>query len=379
MTGIRVLHCPELVGGNPGSLARAERELGLASVAVAFTDKPFAYEVDEVVWRDGDGPVRRELKRWRLLLRALREFDIVHFNFGSSLMQRRVPLMPGPRPSVRPSVLAAFDLYARLVELRDLPLLRRAGKGIVVTYQGSDARQGDTSRDSSEVSLNSIPGYFGEREDAAKRRSIAVFDRYADRIFALNPDLLAVLPARAEFLPYASVDPADWTPVFREPGETVRVVHAPTHRRAKGTEHLIAAVDRLRSENIAVELQLVEGLTNDEARCLYRGADIVVDQLLAGWYGGFSVEMMALGKPVVAYIREEDLVYVPTAMRAELPVISATPTTIADVLRELVTADRNRLTELGRRGRSYVERWHEPRAIAARLKTAYEEVLAGRG
>jgi hypothetical protein len=378
LTPIRVLHCPETVGGNPGQLARAERALGLDSVSIAFDNRPFAYEVDEVLWQPGDGPLRHELKRWSLLRRALRDFDVVHFNFGSSIMPRRVPLLPEPQPPVGAPLRVAYGLYARLVELRDLPLLRRAGKGIVVTYQGDDARQGDDSRERYDLSLASVPGYFGQREDEAKRRHIAVFDRYADRIFALNPDLLAVLPDRAEFLPYASVDPAAWVPSFRQPTEVVRIVHAPSNRRAKGTEHVVAAVERLQAENVPVELELVEGLTHVEAQRLYAQADIVVDQLLVGWYGGFAVEMMALGKPVVAYVRDEDLVHIPDAMRAELPVISATPDTITDVLRRLVTDEGRRLPELGRRGRAYVERWHDPRAIAGRLKGVYEEIMQSR-
>jgi hypothetical protein len=43
MRPIRVLHCPELVGGNAQQLARAERAVGLDSVAVAFDQTVFAY------------------------------------------------------------------------------------------------------------------------------------------------------------------------------------------------------------------------------------------------------------------------------------------------------------------------------------------------
>lgn len=378
MTPIRVLHCPTMTGGHPGQLARAERRLGLASIAVSLYVEPAAYETDEVVWRPGDGLARREFRRWRLIHRALRDFDVIHFNFGSSLMPRRVPLMPGEELRVSPPLQVVARIYARLVELRDLPLLHRAGKGIVVTYQGTDARQGDVTRDRYELSLASVPGYFGDREDEGKRRSIAIFDRYADHIFALNPDLLAMLPDRAEFLPYAHVDPDAWIPSYREPGEVVRVVHAPTRRGVKGTQYVIDAVERLQAENVPLTLELIEGLTHAEAQRLYEGADIVVDQLLAGWYGGFAVEAMALGKPVISYLRDDDLARVPAEMRVDLPVISATPDTIADVLRRLATSERLLLHELGRRGRAYVERWHDPRTVAARVKGVYEEIMASR-
>ena len=177
----------------------------------------------------------------------------------------------------------AFAAYARLVELRDLPLLKRAGKAVVVTYQGDDARQGDVSRTTFDISIASHAeaGYYTASGDDHRRRRIGIVDRYADAIFALNPDLLRVLPARAEFLPYTSVDPAEWRPVPPAPGPPV-VVHAPTHRGGKGTRFVLEAVERLRAEGLEFELELVEGLPRAEARRAYERAHVLVDQLLAG-------------------------------------------------------------------------------------------------
>src|SRR5262249_23680075 len=78
------------------------------------------------------------------------------------------------------------------------------------------------------------------------------------------------------------------------------VVHAPSNRGRKGTEYVIEACARL-----PVDLEIVEGLPHDEARERYARADIVVDQLNAGWHGVFALEAMALGKPVVAHLKED--------------------------------------------------------------------------
>ena len=78
------------------------------------------------------------------------------------------------------------------------------------------------------------------------------------------------------------------------------ILHAPSSRRRKGTEHVIAAC-----EGLDADLVLVEGLHHDEAFERYREADIVVDQLNAGWYGLFAIECMALGKPVVTFLHDE--------------------------------------------------------------------------
>jgi hypothetical protein len=377
---MRVLHCPAIVGGNPTGLAAAERELGLDSRAVALEQTRWRYRVDEVVWKDRDGPLVRELKRWRLLLRALREFDVVHFNFGSSIAPQRLPAADGPQSTARTVVRSAYGAYAALLEQRDLPLLARSGKAIFVTFQGDDARQGDFCRRFPvNAAVEASPGYYTPESDANKRRRIARFARYADGIYALNPDLLHVLPARARFEPYAHVDVRDWDPgPPAGAGERPLVLHAPTDRAIKGTRFLLAAVERLRDEGVQFDFQLVEGLPHDQAKALYRRADVLVDQLLVGWYGGLAVELMALERPVVAYLRQEDLRFLPSGMRRELPVISADPGSIVDVLRDLLSTRRPELAGLGRRGRDYVDRWHNPRLIAERLEKDYADALATR-
>ena len=155
-------------------------------------------------------------------------------------------------------------------------------------------------------------------------------------------------------------------------------MHAPSHRGVKGTRFLLEAADRLQREGVPFDLELIENLPHTEAKRRYREADLVVDQLLLGWYGGFAIESMALGKPVIAYIRESDLPHVPREMRTALPLINATPATIYDVLKKWLTVRRYALPERGCASRAYVERWHDARAIAKRLVTDYESILRER-
>lgn len=377
---LRILHCPGEVGGNPQSLARAERRLGLQSVAVTFESSYLHYAGDEVLFDPEDGWLVREAKRWGLLWRAIREFDIIHFNFGRTIMPTGEPYGQASVGSGRTLRGTSWlkSLGSRLLHMRDLPILKAAGKGIVVTYQGDDARQGDycLARFAISAVQEVEEGYYSSATDAWKRASIEMMGRYADLIYAVNPDLLHVLPARARFIPYANVDPADWKPVgvSHDLHRAPVVLHAPSHRGVKGTRFILAALDRLRAEGLKFELVLVEQLAHAEARQLYERADLLVDQLLCGWYGGVAVELMALAKPVIAYIREEDLGYVPPEMRADLPVISATPDTIYHVLKEWLTVRRADLPALGLQGRAFVEKWHNPATMAAMLKADYERI-----
>jgi glycosyltransferase involved in cell wall biosynthesis len=371
---LRVLHCPSSVGGHPQGLSRAERAIGLESRSVCFVHSPFGYRPDEVLAPEGTSPVRAELRRWKLLWRALRSVDVVHFNFGRTIMPSQDSLATVEQRT-SPALARAYRAYASLLEYRDLPLLRRAGKTVAVTFQGDDARQGDYCAQHFEIGpIGEVEeGYYTAASDARKRKLIEAFDRNVDLIYALNPDLLRVLPARTRFVPYAHVDPAEWTPSPLDPSATRPpvVVHAPTHRPIKGTRFILDAVERLKAEGIPMEFVLVEGLSHDEVRDVFRRADLFIDQLLLGFYGGAAVELMALGKPVVCYLRDEDLVRMPEGMRKELPIIEATPSSIHSVLREWLTAPRSRLADRGRAGRRFVEHWHDPKTIARDVAADY--------
>jgi glycosyltransferase involved in cell wall biosynthesis len=137
----------------------------------------------------------------------------------------------------------------------------------------------------------------------------------------------------------------------------------------------LKTIERLQSDGVDLEFKLIEGLPNREARKLYEQADLLIDQLYAGWYGGLAVELMALGKPVISYIRESDLRFIPEKMRQELPVINANVETLYFVLKHWLNK-RMQLREKGMQSRLYVEHWHDPLVIAEQLKNAYIDVLS---
>jgi len=367
---LRVLHCPTVVGGHASQLARAERELGLDSRSVAFDPSPFGYEPDEILF-EGGGRMRRELRRWRFLIRALRHADVVHFNFGSTIA-------PQYRPSAHRGRRRLYGLYAQLVEWRDAAWLARAGKAVFVTYQGDDVRgAGQLAGRLEADDVRELDTYYDASDDARKHVVVRRLVRAAAGVFALNPDLLALLPEDAEFLPYASVDVArlEQAAAPRETG-TLRVAHAPTDRRIKGTRHVIRAVELLRARGHDIELVLVEGRSRRDTLDALRTADVFVDQLLVGWYGGAAVEAMALGRPVVAHIDAGDRRRTPAEFQRELPIVEATPATLEGILAGLARERRGDLAPIGRQSRAFVERWHDPLRVAQRTKAAYEDAVA---
>ena len=68
----------------------------------------------------------------------------------------------------------------------------------------------------------------------------------------------------------------------------------------------------------------------------YQSIDVLIDQIYGGWYGGLAVEAMALGKPVLGYIREDDLKFIPPEMAENLPIVKTCPETLQENLISLI-------------------------------------------
>lgn len=324
---MRVLHSPVNVAGGPGAISAGLRTLGVESTLLVFNERPFQRGFDvNLELRDTSrlSSVPFNLpKQLRALRWAVRNFDVFHFHAGLTLAPQRITL----------------------------PLLKRRQKGVVFQSWGSDLRR----RDASEVS-------YLQSADAV------IVGSYLTRRLA----------PRGPWPDYDVVPPAivldDWHPSPTEPGDVLRVAHAPSKRAVKGTQAVLEAVESLRRRGAPIELDLIEGLPNTEARKRYAAADLVVDQLRVGWYGMFAIESMALAKPVVVYLDPEGAAETEEAFGLELPLVRADEQSVEDVLAGLVEV-RAELPELGRRSRDYVERIHAHTAVGQRVLEIYERVM----
>jgi glycosyltransferase involved in cell wall biosynthesis len=380
---IRVLHAPATVGGNSHTLSEALKLLGFGSKSSTLSQNYLQYPVDIVVWDKNDNFFTREIKRAKTLHSVLNHFDVIHFNFGTTLaFPNTYACLSELRKGIKFFFMKSFGaVYTNIFQLIELYLLRKKNKAVFVTYQGDDARQGDYCLKNFEISIATQVdhSYYNKKSDNFKRRQIKRLANYADQIYSLNPDLLHVLPPTAKFIPYSHIFLDDWIPQYTQlENRPLRILHAPSHRKVKGTDYLLEALGNLKKQGFNFDLLLVEGLSNSEARKMYEKADILVDQLFAGWYGGLAVELMALGKPVIVYIRDEDLKFIPSEMKEDLPFIRATPFDIKEVLKQVIKMPREELFTLAQRSRAFVEKWHDPLKIAMQIKVDYEVALAKR-
>jgi glycosyltransferase involved in cell wall biosynthesis len=308
---VRVVHCPVNVAGIPWENVRALRRKGIEARLVVFERGELHPEADWSLDRHG-GFARRHATQWAALARVLPHTDVFHFYFGLTLVPKSL----------------------------QFPILHAFRKKSVYHFLGSDIR----GRTPPELA-------YGKRADA---QIVGSFDalRWVPEAEMIPPGL--------DLRPFTPVPPSD----RRRP----LVVHAPSNRSKKGTEDVIAACALL-----PVELDLVEGVPHDEARERYGRADIVVDQLVAGWHGIFALEAMALGKPVVAYLKPEVVERTERAYGTKVPIVPATADTLVEALRPLV-ADAELRRRIGAESRAYVERVHDIDVIADRLVDLYSRL-----
>ncbi|MBA3348657.1 MAG: glycosyltransferase family 4 protein [Actinobacteria bacterium] len=305
---LRVTFCPVNTAGVPWTSVQALRGRGVDARLVVFNRYQLHPEADRSLDLSG-GFARRQATQWRALAGLLPATDVFHFVFGLTLVPQSA----------------------------QFPLLRALRKKSVMHYLGSDIR--------------------------GKTPAQLAYGRKADAQIVGSYDAIRWVP-EAEVIPpgidLARIEPAP-------PSDRARplIVHAPSSRRRKGTEAIVAAC-----EGLDADLELVEGLHHDEAFERYRRADIVVDQLNAGWYGLFAIEAMALGKPVVTFLHDEAVRRTEEAFATEVPLVSATAETLRERLRPLVASAEER-RRIGADSRAFVEHVHDLEQTTDRLLALY--------
>ena len=244
-------------------------------------------------------------------------------------------------------------------------VLSWAGKKMVVIPYGGDAYVYRRIRNVGTIHGLMMSYPWASRDQERIARNVDYWCANADVVIPgeMGPDGFGRWDALT--LTALFIDLEAWRPSARRStadGTTaaVTITHAPNHRGFKGTEFLVEAVRLLKAEGLRIELRLLENLPNTEVqRILREDTDILVEQLIVSGHGLNGLEGLASGLPVVSNFEDESYM---TPMRrwsylGECPVVSASPETIADVLRKLVTRPQLRHT-LGQAGRAYAEKYH---------------------
>lgn len=326
------------IGGQMQLLAETIRKRGFRATAASFNNDFRNYQNDIMFKERG---LLNYVNRFLFFIWAIFHFDIFHFFWGISLW--------------------SFWRF----HLLDLPILKLFGKKIIVHFRGRDI-------------IN--PVYFEYLTDSACGRKAEVIElsnhyqskkikkwrKYADYTLVSTPNLLQLVP-NATISPQV-IDLKYWntnTQQFSREDDIVRILHAPSLRITKGTQIIVDTIERIKRKGYRIELVLVENMPHDRIKEVYETCDIGIDQLLIGWYGKFSVEIMALGKPVICYISHEYDKY-----RPDLPIVNANEKSLEQVLEDLIiNPDLRR--ELGNKSCEYVSQYHDVEKVVDQLFEIY--------
>lgn len=325
------------------------------------------------------------LRHLQFFIKALYSYDIFHFTGAHNL-----------------TFSAYFRQFKFLPEFWETRILKKLGKKIVYSNNGCLDGVSQSSfrtwlpepvcdicpwRDNPKVCSDERNLAWGKLRNSLADYQVNIGGNNKD----YNDD-----PRVHEVPEFYCLDPDFWRPDLVVPAdyqlpispETIKIYHsmgnfgtrsdAATKRTIKSTHIYLPLVERLKSEGHNIELIFFHDVPNKKLRYYQVQADIVVDMLTFGFFGANVREAMMLGKPVICFLRPEWL----ERMREEipqyvdeLPVVSATPATVYDVLKDLIQHPEKR-KEIGRRSREFAVKWHSTTAGAARLDRIYSDLLA---
>lgn len=314
------------------------RDLGIDARNARFTDSPLFQPADYELSIDRTKRVLLPYygaKIARFAQSAISEFDMFHFHCGRSLLPKNW----------------------------DLSWLDKKGKPYYFEYHGSEIRNGKPWQ------ANPYSGHlslYQENPALVARAQAQLANARGAIVHDAEIGMYVPEGAPTFYIPLR-MNVGQFEPSFPDESGTRRplIVHAPSKRGVKGSEYVERALQRL-SEVYDFDFALVENVTQVEAFEIYKRADIIIDQLFIGSYGVFALEAMALGKPVITYLRPDLLDSFPES----LPILSANIDNLGDVVADLLERPGER-ARIGRRGREYVETYHDYRKVASLLADLY--------
>jgi glycosyltransferase involved in cell wall biosynthesis len=355
---LRVLHGTYEIAGQGMMLARALREHGVEARALAYKVDWDGRVPDLVVDLDSH---RSALGRYGAKLGAFMGwapyFDVFHFHYGRSFFN-------------------TDELWWQ----PDLSLLRAMGKLVAFHFHGCEIRRRDHMLANHKLATctECVPFCEPKRQNWLRAQA----RKHADLVFFSTLDLAESVPAGIP-LPLA-IEADRWEmaalahPLENPEGrDGVRGPVVVAHAKAgyasleliKGTKHVLAAVEALKPEFPRLELRMIEKRPWATMPEFLSECDILVDQLMMGWYGLLAMEGMCERRAVVAYLRDDF-----RDRLAGCPIQSAMPDTLAGVLRGLIRDPALR-ARLGEQGADYVRAHHDLRVVGDRLLRHYRAAL----
>jgi hypothetical protein len=246
---------------------------------------------------------------------------------------------------------------------RELRLLELLGKRVVIVFFGTDVRpsylDGIEARSPNATTDELVAG---TRE---KRARIRQLERHASAIISHGPNSQLLSRDYAEWLAIGIPTVGRAAPEATADG-TLRILHAPSHPRAKGTDEIRAAVEGLRRDGVSIEYREVQGAHNDIVMREIAAANVVVDQLYADTpMAVLASEAAAAGRPTVVGSLDWGTATAHVPPEALPPSVRCAPEELEQALRQLAESP-GRAQRIGDEARSFVREHWSPEAVARR-------------
>jgi len=239
---------------------------------------------------------------------ALFRYDIFYFLSGETLLTRK--LLP-------------FELK----------LYRLLGKRIVMHFVGADIRNSEMliwQNNNPELYFSGHTTQSPDSQTKWQKELCKLSEATAGHILVSSPDLLSFFTqGKAEYLP-VFLDKDKFLEEYHLVASTlpkdknkITILHAPSNSILKGTDYIQKILKELLLEFDDLELIVTTdpkykksvhppySVTRYELLRLYSISDIIIDQIIIGWYGLQSVEGLLLEKEVVCYVKPDLQKYFP--------------------------------------------------------------------
>ena len=340
-----ILLGPSEIANQLNLYSKALRKKGYRATNFGYWRKNFQYELDEFFdLASISDPTQQILTSKKIAAEKISQYDIFHYIYGRSMA----------------------------LDYSDLPLYQQLNKKICMTFVGDDIRlysQSIKKNHYLELIKDDYFGKLGLLDEKPKIQLINYLGKYIRHCFV---DIEYYEFAKKHFenvhLIRSAVDLNNFPMAKKCINKRPIIVHAPSNPVIKGTKYILNAIESLKKK-YDFDFILVENKPFDEAKKIYESADIFIDQLILGTYGGVAVEAMALGKPVISWIADYRKEYDPK----DMPVVSANPDNIQEKIESLLK-DTEMRNDLGIKSRRFVEKYHDVNKIINGILQVYNEV-----
>lgn len=341
---MRILHAPLNLANDPSSLVAGLNALSHEAHLATIASSPYTDVGDIDLSFPANSSLTRQIAKWSFCQKELPGYDILHYHFGRSIL----------------------DYGNGSFMLMDMKAAHRRGQKIALSFHGCEVR---------DLQAGGCPHPCSDQvcKQGNQRARIETCLALADLVYVSTPDLLPAVPG-AKLLPQSVAGIADAGLYLPNTEGSLHIAHLPSMRSKKGSEQIITAVTELQEEGLDIEFTLIENQSHEQALEAMQAADLIIDQILIGWYGVVSIEAAAYGKPVLVYIDERAVAL--SGLEAP-PFTNVSAESLKDAIRKFYE-NRAELVSAGLKNRDFVLTRHSAIANAERLLEDYQRVLGER-